>query len=259
MAAVSSIYQITVRHVRREPVHNEFSYLSYQWFVDVDDLPVLPWWLAPFAQFRSKDHVGDAGLSITTNVRQYLADQGIESIGKITMLSNAAVLGYVFNPLSLFWCHHEDGSLACVIAEVHNTYGQRHLYLLGPEVSDTARVNKKFYVSPFYPVDGQYRMHLPEPGEKARLSIVLERERSKPFVASVLGNRLPATTRNIGRMLVDIPLAPLRVSVQIFYQGVKLWLRKLPVQTRPKTPPQSQYQPAQQRNNSVAHVEEVLK
>ncbi|WP_394938109.1 DUF1365 domain-containing protein [Psychromicrobium sp. YIM B11713] len=259
MASVNAIYAITVRHVRREPVQNAFAYRSYQWFIDPENPPRLPWWLAPFARFRAGDHFGDPEQSIGENVRDYLAAQNIQAEGRISMLSNAAVLGYVFNPLSLFWCHHADGSLACIIAEVHNTYGQRHLYLLGVEDAAQIRVSKEFYVSPFYPVDGEYLMSLPEPEEKVRLSIVLERAAEKPFVATVLGDRLPATPRNIRHMLLDIPLAPLRVSLQIFWQGMKLWSRGLPVQTRPQHAPQPEYQPARQKNQPTAAVQEARK
>lgn len=263
MAEVTALYAITVRHVRHEPVHNEFAYRSYQWFVDLDALPILPIWLRPFAAFRSRDHLGDPEQSIAANVRSFLADEGVDALGRITMMANAAVLGYVFNPLSLFWCHRPDGSLAGIVAEVHNTYGQRHLYLIDPDDFGQARVKKEFYVSPFYPVDGEYRMRLPEPDRKARLSIVLERPESKPFVASVSGDRLSASRGNIVRMLMDVPLAPLRVSAQIFWQGIKLWLRRLPVQPRPQAAPQ----PLQQSRHGkqVSHqvssraVEEALK
>ncbi len=83
------------------------------------------------------------------------------------MLSNARSLGYVFNPLSLFWCHDPDGSLRCVIAEVHNTYGGKHCYLITPDDAGRAETEKRFYVSPFYPVDGFYRMSVAEPGGPA--------------------------------------------------------------------------------------------
>ena len=98
-----------------------------------------------------------------------------------------AALGYVFNPLSLFWCHDPSGALVCVIAEVHNTYGQRHRYLLRPDDAGRADTEKQFYVSPFYPVDGSYRMSLPEPGDALALTITLHRPGATPFVASVRG------------------------------------------------------------------------
>ncbi len=84
------------------------------------------------------------------------------------MLASARVFGHVFNPLSLFWCHDAAGELRCVVAEVHNTYGERHCYLLETDDAGRASVPKAFYVSPFNDVDGQYRMKLPEPGDTAR-------------------------------------------------------------------------------------------
>ena len=72
------------------------------------------------------------------------------------MLANARFLGYVFDPLTVFWCFAADGSLRCVVAEVHNTYGERHAYLLRPEADGTAEVGKEFYVSPFNDVSGRY-------------------------------------------------------------------------------------------------------
>ena len=89
------------------------------------------------------------------------------------MLSNARVLGHVFNPLTVYWCHDGDGSLRCVVAEVHNTYGGRHRYLLHTDERGRAQTGKEFYVSPFYEVAGDYTMSLPEPGERLALSVAL--------------------------------------------------------------------------------------
>ena len=90
---------------------------------------------------------------------RFLGARGIDlGGGRVLMLAHARVLGYVFNPLTVYWCHRADGTLACVMAEVHNTYGQRHAYLLRTDERGRARVGKEFYVSPFHPVDGSYRM-----------------------------------------------------------------------------------------------------
>ena len=103
----------------------------------------------------------------------YLADNGIDlDGGRILMLTNARVLGYVFNPLTVYWCHGPDGGLRCVVAEVHNTHGERHCYLLHPGDRGRCETDKEFYVSPFLTVDGRYRMSFSEPGE--RLSVQME-------------------------------------------------------------------------------------
>ena len=152
----AALYPCQITHVRARPVRRTFRYHSYLWLVDLDHLPQVPLALRPLARFRSRDHLGDPASPIRANVDAYLARQGISLAGgRVLMLGHAAVLGYVFNPLTVFWCHHADGTLAAVIAEVHNTYGQRHAYLLSPDGRGRAQVDKDFYVSPFLPVAGQ--------------------------------------------------------------------------------------------------------
>lgn len=233
---VASLYSTTITHVRTAPIRNRFRYRSYSWFVDLDDLPELPWWLRPLAGFVSADHLGDPELSIRQNVDAFLAGRGVHLRGgRITMLANPRVFGHTFNPLSVFWCHDRQGRVVCVVAEVHNTYGERHVYLLDVDDNGSARVNKEFYVSPFNAVDGEYRMRLPEPSESLALSIVLERAGMPPFVAAVSGTRRRASPLAVLSSALKVPLAPLRVVVQIRWQGIRLWARGLPIVPRPRT------------------------
>ncbi|WP_104140597.1 DUF1365 domain-containing protein [Arthrobacter sp. ZGTC131] len=235
----AAIYRTSIRHVRRDPLENAFTYRSYSWFVDLDHLPVLPRWLRPLAGFHAKDHLGDPALSIRENVDRFLAANGEKPDGgKVTMLANARVLGQVFNPISLFWCHGPDGGLRSVIAEVHNTYGERHCYLLRTDDSGRARADKEFYVSPFNEVDGSYRMTLPEPDGRLAVAVVLERAGRKPFTATLTGVRQAATPRRILAAALAVPLAPLRLVLQIHWQGIKLWARGLPIINRPHHPSQ---------------------
>lgn len=133
-----AIYRTTISHCRQVPVHHSFAYRSYSWYVDVDNLPQLPWWLRPFARFHADDHFADPfscppHSSLRDRLDAFFAARGLAvPDGRITALLQARVLGYVFNPLSIFWCHDRDGQLRHVIAEVHNTYGGRHAYLLPP-------------------------------------------------------------------------------------------------------------------------------
>ena len=243
MSTQAAIYRTSIAHVRRTPLHNAFTYRSYSWYVDVDRLPSVPWPLRPLADFRVADHLGDPDGSLRGNVERFLRTRGIEPDGgRITMLASARVFGHVFNPLSLFWCHDAAGDLRCVVAEVHNTYGERHCYLLETDDAGRASVPKAFYVSPFNDVEGQYRMKLPEPGERLAVSIVLEREGHKPFVATVDGERHEASVPNILAAALAVPLAPLRVSAQIRWQGIKLWARRLPLIKRPHHPSQEAVQ-----------------
>src|SRR6185437_14454269 len=119
---VSALYEVTISHARSAPLRNVFRYRGYLWLVDLDRLPRIPL----LTVFRGRDHLGDPRRGIRENLDRFLAANGISRPHTITMLTQARVLGYVFNPLTVYWCHRPD----CVVAEVHNTYGQRHAYLL---------------------------------------------------------------------------------------------------------------------------------
>jgi DUF1365 family protein len=231
--ATPALYDVEIHHVREAPIRNAFRYRSYQWLVDLDALPLLPLPLRPFARFDARDHVGDPDRSLRANVDSYLAEHGIDlGGGRIRMLTNARVLGYVFNPLTVYWCHADDGSLRCVVAEVHNTYGRRHRYLLETDARGRAETGKQFYVSPFYEVAGSYTMSLPEPDERLALSITLHPLQGPTFVASVKGRRVPAHGWPLVRMLLGRPWTTAAVSIRIRWQGIKLYLRGLPVVPR---------------------------
>ena len=131
---MTSLYDVRVRHVRAAPVRHIVDQRTYQWFVDVDDLPKLPGALRTLARFDARDHIARPGQSLRASVDAFLAAHEIDLAGgRVTMLAHARTLGYVFNPLTLFWCHDRAGRVAAVVAEVHNTYGGRHRYLLRPD------------------------------------------------------------------------------------------------------------------------------
>ncbi|QUX27460.1 DUF1365 domain-containing protein [Nocardiopsis akebiae] len=267
-----ALYEATVRHVRSEPVRNAFAYGTYYWLVDLDDPPRLRWPLRVLAGFRAKDHAVDGDRSpaatralpeagapagprvpadtgtarrdradgwareLRADIDALLAEHGVDlDGGRVLMLAHARVLGHVFNPLTVYWCHHRDGRLSRVVAEVHNTYGQRHRYVLDVDGRGRAEADKAMYVSPFNAVDGRYRLSLPEPGERLALTVALHRDGRPPLTASVHGLRCPATTASLLRRALRHPLAPLVGALRIRRQGIGLYLRGLPVQPRGHT------------------------
>lgn len=239
--SVPSIYETVVTHVRSTPLRNEFHYRSYQWLIDVDAPPRLPAGLRVMAGFDARDHLGDPARTLRENVDAFLASHGVDlNGGPVWMLASARIFGYVFNPLSVFWCHGSDGSLAAVIAEVHNTHGERHAYLVNTDSRGRAEVDKAFYVSPFYPVDGRYRMSLPEPGERLELSVALDRDGAPTFVASVRGVARPGNAAGLLHAIARCPWATVGVALKIRWQGVRLWLRRLPVVRHPTHTPQAE-------------------
>jgi DUF1365 family protein len=234
-AMTGQLYEVSISHVRADVARHDVRHRSFQWFVDLDDLPRLPRGLGWLARFESRDHLGDPAQSLRKNIDSYLVANGIDLRGgRITMLGNARSFGYVFNPLTLFWCHDNAGELVCTIAEVHNTYRQRHRYLLWTDDAGHAEAEKQFYVSPFYPVDGFYRMSVPEPGEDLAISITLHRAGERPFTASVRGAGTPLTTRTALRATLRHPFESWRVRALITKHGVALWRKGLPVQPRPQ-------------------------
>lgn len=230
----AALYPCEITHARARPIRRTFRYHSYLWLVDLDDLPQIPCALRPLARFRSRDHLGDPASSIRANVDAYLARQGISLAGgRVLMLGHAAVLGYVFNPLTVFWCHHANGTLAAVIAEVHNTYGQRHAYLLHPDGRGRAEADKDFYVSPFLPVAGRYRLHLPEPAATLRLSITLHIDDRTVLAASVTGKRRAYSPPRLLGCAFRHPWVTAQVTALIHWQGIRLAARRLPIIPRP--------------------------
>jgi uncharacterized protein len=229
-----AIYECRVTHVRSSPVRNVFSYRTYLWLVDLDRLPRPRGPLHWLAGFHSGDHLGDPHRTIRENLDRFLATRGIDlDGGRVVMLSQARVLGYVFNPLTVYWCHRAGGALECVVTEVHNTYHQRHCYLLRPDDRGRAHAAKEFYVSPFYPVAGGYQMSLPEPGQRLALTITLHQPAGPPFAASVRGRRTGTGPAALLAAALRHPWSTAVVSARIRWQGVKLYARGLRVVPRP--------------------------
>lgn len=197
-----AIYRCSISH---PPLRR---YRTYLWSVDLDDLPRIPRLLA---HFRASDHLGD-GPSIRANLDSYLAGQGIDlNGGRVRLLTAARVLGYVFNPLSVYWCHDRDGELVCVVAEVQETQ-----YLLRAE-------NGSFRL----PLESGERctMSLPEPGERLDLQVTRHRPGRPPLVTRVRGRRRPATKAVIARFAWRFPVVPLAGTARSRLPRVRLWAR----------------------------------
>jgi uncharacterized protein len=231
---VPALYPCTVTHVRTAPVRHIVRHRTYLWLIDPGRPPRLPRALRPLARFDPRDHFTGDAPTLRAGLDAFLAGHGVDLAGgPVTMLTHARVLGHVFNPLTLYWCHGPGGEPRCVVAEVHNTYGQRHGYLLRPGTDGTAHTGKTFYVSPFLPVDGDYRMRLPAPDRTLSLTVRLDRGGAPPFTATVRGTRTEATTGALLWLALRHPWSTAAVSAAIRLHGIRLYLRGLPVQPRP--------------------------
>ena len=235
LPALPALVTGQVTHRRPGPVRHAFRHRVYQWLVDLDCLPRQPWHLRAFAHFSSADHLGDPRLPIKRNIENYLALGGIDlgDRGRVLMLASARILGHVFDPLSVFWCYDSSDRLACIVAEVHNTYGERHAYLLHPDQAGTAVTGKDFHVSPFFDVSGTYRLRFILSPDRVSVIVTLRREGAVAFAAAFRGRPEPATRVALGRRLIRQPFMPQRVSALIRVHGTWLWLLGLPVRAHP--------------------------
>ena len=223
----SAVYRTTIRHTRRKPFARTFENTSRTWLVDLDDLPDH----GALGRFEARDHLGEAHRSIRANVEAFLAREGVELHGgRVLMAANARAFGYCFNPISVFWCLDDAGRQVATVVEVHNTYGDRHAYLVHPDEQGRATTPKAMYVSPFHGTDGTYDLAVPLPGERLHIAVTLrtgEGPDKAVFSASLTGTR---TTEGPWRAAP----AAIRGALLIRVHGIWLWLRRLPVNSRPR-------------------------
>jgi len=228
-----ALYDAEVVHSRMERIRRTFTHRIYLWLVDLDALPDLPRWLRPFGRFEAADHLGAPDRSIRENLDSWLASRGVDlQDGRVVMLTNARSLGYVFNPITLYWCSRPDGRPECVVAEVHNTYGERHCYLLRPDTAGAAETAKEFYVSPFLASGGAYQMHVSRPGRHLAVTIALRQHGQTVFAVRLSGTRNPATRLRFVRTFLRHPFGSYRISALIRLHGIRLWLARIPVLPR---------------------------
>lgn len=229
-ADVTGVYETTVRHTRRVPWKRSFEHSSHVWVVDLDDLPDhRPLGVAK-GTFEARDHFGDPALSIRENVVAFLRAEGIEADGLILLATQPRAFGYCFNPISVYWCHDAAGARVATVVEVHNTYGDRHAYLVQPDEQGRARTDKAMYVSPFHGTDGHYELAVPTPADdRLHVAVTLHTDDGARFSASLDGRRV-ADAPPVHRAA----LAALRGSILIRMHGIRLWMRRLPIQPRPR-------------------------
>jgi uncharacterized protein len=211
-----ALYRATITHLRREPKAHRFSHRSFLWLVDLGSPPVLPWLLRPLGRFDRRDHL---------DIRALLADNGITA-ERVVMLAALRSFGYVFNPLSVYWCYGPNGELVAKVAEVHNTYGQRHAYIMPPVA--TARVEKELEVSPFHPAKGIYRMRISDPGPRLVVAVSFRPSGGEPFTATMTAQRLKASPLQLIALLAQHPWPTLRVSALIRWEALRLLVKRTP-------------------------------
>lgn len=243
----SCLYRGVVMHRRLKPFGHRFTYRVFSLFVDLDDLPRLrSRWLAHnrFAplSLHDRDHGPRDGGPLRPWIVEHLRARGIEiGAGRIFLHCFPRVLGYGFDPISTYWCYDEAHGLRAVLAEVKNTFGDQHAYLL-PVAHDRAAdepvradADKVLHVSPFMDMAMRYHFRLDEPGERLRLAIAQDAGAGTVMVATHAGERLALTGPNLAKMFFTIPLVTVKIIAAIHWQALRLWLKGARV--RPYRPP----------------------
>ncbi|WP_323035228.1 DUF1365 domain-containing protein [Pararhodobacter sp.] len=235
-------------HGRRGAQSNRFTYGVDYLLVDAEAPQSGP---AIFSRNRRNllslhdtDHGGDPGAGRGAKwVREVLGHASAPEIGRIDLLAQPRVLGHVFNPVSFWLCHDPSGALICVIAEVSNTFGDRHSYLCHHEdfhaitAKDDLSARKIFHVSPFQPVEGDYGFRFDITPQKITIRIDYGHA-SGGLIATLVGPRKPATTRGLLGAMLRRPLGSRRVLTLIHWQALKLWWKGAGYRSRPEPPSQ---------------------
>ena len=248
MSDAAALYVSTVMHQRFFPVQYRFTYRVFSLLLDIDRLaeltqnPLLAVNRFNLFSVYTRDHGARDGSAWRPWVIQTLATQGITSVdGKIYLLCFPRVLGYGFNPLSLWFCHAANGDVQAVICEVRNTFGEHHHYVLHnnnqafPSAISGAK-EKIFHVSPFISMQAHYAFRLKPPRESVGIVIQEYQEQRLMLVATQHGKRLPLTTWHLLGCFVRIPWLSVKIMALIHWQALKIWLKGARFYSKP-TPP----------------------
>lgn len=239
-----------VRHRRLRPREHAFAYPTYFLMLPLRSLRLQPdqalrrnqfGWLS----FHDADH-GDGRADALAWLDELLAREGVfaanEVRGEVWLHCYPRVLGYVFKPVSFWHCHRTDGSLAAVVAEVNNTFGERHCYLLceadgGPLTQGRElQAAKVFHVSPFCSVEGRYSFRFFNRPDRALARIDLHDDEGPLLLTSLSGELVPADRATVRRALFGQPLFTIGVIARIHWQALRLWLARVPFHSKPEPP-----------------------
>ena len=234
----------TVRHRRLRPAEHAFAYPTYFLM-----LPMRSLRSAPEASlrrnrfglmsFHDRDH-GDGRDDALAWLDELLDAEGVQgATGEVWLHTYPRVFGYVFKPVSFWYCHRSDGSLAAVVAEVNNTFGERHSYLLaGAELSFCRELvaRKVFHVSPFCQVQGQYRFRFMRTADRTVARVDHDDDLGALLQTSVSGELQPLTARSVRAAFFGMPMMTLGVIARIHWQALRLWLKRVPFQSKPQPP-----------------------
>ena len=244
----SCLYTGTVMHRRIKPKAHKLRYRVFWTLLDLDELPSLSKKLRLFTLerfnlfgFYTADHGDGSNVPLRTQTEKHLAVAGIDlEGGTIKLLCMPRILGFEFNPISVYYCYRRDNTLAALIYEVHNTFGERHSYLIPVDTTPgealEQRCLKSFYVSPFMDMAISYTFRIRKPAERVALTIQGADSQGPVIVASLAGQRRALNDGILLQTFFVFPLLTLTVVAGIHWEALKLWIKGMRLRPRPPAP-----------------------
>lgn len=247
MSQRSCLYVGSVMHRRIRPRAHYFRYAAFWLLIDLDELSRLSATLRLFSHNRPNlfslydaDHGDGTSTPLRSQVEHQLRSAGLDLDGcRIRLLCMPRSFGHCFNPLSIYFCDREDGSLAALIYQVHNTFGERHSYVIPVHDCPTTvhqRCHKAFHVSPFMDMALSYAFRVTEPNERIAVGIRVDADGAPVLVTGLTGLRKALNDRALVRMALVMPAITLKVVAAIHWEALRLWLKGLRLRHKPAPP-----------------------
>jgi DUF1365 family protein len=233
----SALYECTVMHRRLAPKRHEFVYRIFLFWLDLAELDEIARRVPLFAvneanlySFRDEDHFSLGGADVRANVVEFLRREGeTREPAAVRVLTLPRVLGYTFNPVSVFFFYDAAGEAYTSVVEVENTFSERKpFHVPAADEGFHRRVTKHFYVSPFSDLHLDFDFRFEAPGENLRIFIDDYRGDERELISTLTGRRLALTTRNLAALTVKYPLITLKIIGAIHWQAFRLWLKRIP-------------------------------
>lgn len=244
--APAALYDAIVVHRRLHPVDHELRYALTYALVDIARLGELDRRFRLFSynrfnlfSIRDRDHGPGDGTPLAEHAARLTAAAGVSGeVARVELLCLPRMLGYVFNPLSVYFCYGRAGDIRLILYEVSNTFGERKTYVVPAAAEPTGPIrqtaDKRLYVSPFNHADGRYDFTIAPPGERVRVGVALSRQGQPVLTAHLVGRRRPFDDRGLAQTLLRHPTLTWKVIAGIHWEALKLWGKGLRPVPRPR-------------------------